>query len=278
MNIEEYIASGLLEAYILGSLTSTEHVRVAADIAANPELAAYVADMEATFQQYAISFAKQPPVELENKIWSKLETLNKHGHTPNAGIPTQQKTKNIAIEPAFRKAAQWKYAATLVALIGSLGANMLLWNESKRTQSEQSALAKQMEDMRLDHERLVLALNDYQKAKNMMADTAMQTIVMHTVVSGHPMAATIYWNKNDGAAYVAMNALPTPPSGMQYQLWAIKSGKPIDMGMLPNDMANSPTLKKIAMAVTASEAFAISLEKEGGNPTPTLVYVLGKAS
>jgi hypothetical protein len=43
-------------------------------------------------------------------------------------------------------------------------------------------------------------------------------------------------------------------------------------------MANSPAIQKIAMVITTSEAFAIPLEKEGGNPTPTLVYVMGKPS
>jgi anti-sigma-K factor RskA len=49
------------------------------------------------------------------------------------------------------------------------------------------------------------------------------------------------------------------------------------MGMLPNTMANTPAMQKVSMQVTDGEAFAISLEKEGGNPTPTTVYVLGKA-
>ncbi len=65
---------------------------------------------------------------------------------------------------------------------------------------------------------------------------------------------------------------------MQYQLWAIQGGKPVDMGVLPNGIANTPEMQKVTMVITNSEAFAISLEKEGGSPTPTMenIYVMGK--
>lgn len=281
MDIKEYIASGLIEAYILGGLSAKESAQVEADIAANPELAVIVAETEATMQQYAASFAKQPPPNLENKIWNTIQerkTSKRNTNTGSSETEILPKTKHIPFEPEYRKPVQWKYAATIVALIGSVGVNILLWNETKQFASEKTALTDQINQVRAEQQKIASELEDYQKGKNMMADTAMQTIVMHTAVAGHPMAATIYWRKTDGAAYVAMNALPAPPKGMQYQLWAIKGGKPVDMGTLPNSMANSPTIQKIAMAITSSEAFAISLEKEGGNPTPTLVYVLGKTT
>jgi anti-sigma-K factor RskA len=91
------------------------------------------------------------------------------------------------------------------------------------------------------------------------------------------MAATVYWSKGDGAAYVAMNALPKPPQGKQYQLWVIQNGKPVSMGVLPDDMANTPGMQKVNMAVMSADAFAISLEIAGGSPSPTEVYVVGKA-
>ena len=53
MNIKEYISSGILEAYVLGALSEEEQVQVVADIAAYPELAAEVAAIETTMQQFA---------------------------------------------------------------------------------------------------------------------------------------------------------------------------------------------------------------------------------
>jgi anti-sigma-K factor RskA len=41
-------------------------------------------------------------------------------------------------------------------------------------------------------------------------------------------------------------------------------------------MAEGKMVAKLPMEVKQGEAFAISLENTGGNPTPTEVYVLGK--
>ena len=66
-----------------------------------------------------------------------------------------------------------------------------------------------------------------------------------------------------------------PPKGMQYQLWVIKGDKPVDMGMIPNDMVEEGGMMKMNKTTQDGQAFAISLEKEGGNPTPTTVMVVG---
>ena len=63
------------------------------------------------------------------------------------------------------------------------------------------------------------------------------------------------------------------PSGKQYQLWAIVDGKPVDAGLI-TDCIGLCKMKRIDRA----QAFAITLEKAGGSPTPTLteMYVFGK--
>ena len=164
-------------------------------------------------------------------------------------------------------------------LIGSVALNFILWNQGKQEREERVALSTQMGKLQTNQKQLTDLLGSYQKAKSMMADTGMQTIVMHTMQKGHPMAATLYWSKSKGEAYVAIDGLPEPPKGMQYQLWVIQGGKPVDMGVLPNSMANTPLMQKVPMPVTNGEAFAISLEKAGGSSTPTMenIYVMGKA-
>jgi anti-sigma-K factor RskA len=108
----------------------------------------------------------------------------------------------------------------------------------------------------------------------------MQTVVMHTMKKGHPMAAMVYWSKAKGEAYVSAAALPMPPKGMQYQVWVMQDGKPVDIGVLPTDMSGTPAMQKVNKPVMYGDAFAITLEKEGGSPTPTMenIYVMGKAS
>ena len=68
--------------------------------------------------------------------------------------------------------------------------------------------------------------------------------------------------------------LPSPVSGKQYQLWAIADGKPVDLGVL--DKTSKMTTPK-AISLAKIQAFAITLEKDGGSPVPTMdqMYVVG---
>lgn len=275
MNIKEYIESGILEAYALGALSREEAVEVEATVAQYPELEAELRSVEAAMEQYAMASAVTPPPALQDKIWDSIQSQE----PVKAATPEAQSTKGntIPFEPTYGRAPKWRYAAMWAALIGSTVLNVVLFSQGQKAREHELALSNEMRDLQTQQQQLASAINEYSKAKDMMADTAMQTIVMHTVVKGHPMAATVYWGKGNGAAYVAMNALPKPPQGKQYQLWVIQNGKPVSMGVLPSDMANTPGMKKVDMTVMQAEAFAISLEQEGGNPTPTEVYVLGKA-
>jgi hypothetical protein len=239
-----------------------------------PELQEEVAMIEATMLGFAEQHAQEPPPGLQDKIWNAIQVAQQTSENQ----PAEHKPRLIPLQPEYRKQPlQWKYAAVWVGLIGSLAGNVFLFQQNNNHEQDKGALSLKMDSLVKKQELLAGQLDEFRNAKNMMADTAIQTIVMHTMVKGHPMAATLYWSKDKGDAYVAMDALPMPPKGMQYQLWVIQGGKPVDMGMLPNDMVNSPMMQKVKMQVTNGEAFAISLEKQGGNPTPTTVYVLGKA-
>lgn len=275
MTTQEYIESGNLEAYVLGALTPQEEAQVRADIAQNPELAKEVALLEEVLLNAAIAGAVTPPPALENNIWAAIQAAgNSTAGKPVEEPVSQQAARTIPLPASqpkvFRNAAVW------AALVISMAANGLLLFNSNRQKEELEQQTAKVNKMSHEQQSLAQKLETYRKRADMMADTGMQTIVMHTMVKGHPMAATMYWSKASGDAYVMLDALPQPPKGMQYQLWVIQDNKPVSMGTLPVDMTATASIQKVDMHITGGQAFAISLEKEGGNPTPTTVYVLGK--
>jgi anti-sigma-K factor RskA len=276
VNIKEYIESGILEAYVLGTLSPDESREVAQTVAQYPELVKELEAIETAIQQFSANTAPALPGDMEDKIWKSIQTAsnNNSQNTPPTDAP-----KVLPFQPAHNKPVQWKLAASVIGLAGSLALNAFLWNNNNKNSEATKQIASRMDSMNTQQKQLAALLDNYQKAKDMMSDTAMQTIVMHTMQKGHPMAATLYWSKENGVAYVSVDGLPAPPPGMQYQLWAIQGGKPVDMGILPNEMANTPSIQRVGKSVMGGEAFAISLEKEGGSPVPTMenIYVLGKA-
>ena len=60
---------------------------------------------------------------------------------------------------------------------------------------------------------------------------------------------------------------------MQYQLWALVDGKPVSAGMYS---AEKDT-KEILANIPKAQAFAITLEKQGGSTSPTMenMFVMG---
>lgn len=84
--------------------------------------------------------------------------------------------------------------------------------------------------------------------------------------------ATVFWNKKTKQTYINVSSLPAPPEGMQYQLWALADGVPIDVGVF--DVNGEIQLTK---KIENAQTFAVTLEEEGGKPTPNLeqLFVIG---
>ena len=92
-------------------------------------------------------------------------------------------------------------------------------------------------------------------------------------------AAKIFWMKNTGEVYIDASNLPEAPAGMQYQVWGIVDGKPVDGGMIittkNEDKFRIHKMKSFGNLKV--QAFAVTLETTGGNPTPKGdMYVMGK--
>lgn len=274
MNIKEYIESGILEAYIFDALTDEQRAEVEANIALYPELKEEVIALENSLLSLAEATSVQPPAFMQEQIWNALPQDASETRPSSSSVPNKTIELPASPKPAWQRAAIW------IALGSSVLLNFMLWSQRNTVTEEQLALQSQMDSVREQQQQLASLISDYRKEMDMMADTNMQTIVMKSIVPGHPMAATVYWNKAKGETYLAMKKLPMPPKGMQYQMWVIQDGKPVSMGVLPNEMADDNTVALLPMSVTNGQAFAISLEKEGGSPTPTAenIYVLGKTS
>src|SRR3972149_3116480 len=84
----------------------------------------------------------------------------------------------------------------------------------------------------------------------------------------------VVWNKNSKEVYLSIQSIPVPKPGMQYQFWAIVNGKPMDAGMISLTDTAVHKMKDFEDA----DAFAITLEKEGGSAKPNMkeMYAMGK--
>lgn len=279
MNTKEYIESGILEAYVLGALSAEERVAVQAAMAQYPEVAAEVASIEAAMGMLAQETAETPPAFMQEQIWKTIQAQDATVFPASENKPPINGTepKVVPLTPAVKKDNNWLRAAVWAALIGSLVTNVYLWSESRKSSHQAEEATAQVNTMNARQEAMLAQIEMYNKERSMLLDTGMKTVVMRSTQPGKDMAGMIYWSKSKGDAYLALHNMPMPPKGKQYQLWVIQEGKPVDMGVIANDMVTTNGMQKIAKAVASGQAFAISLEKEGGSPTPTMeqVFVMG---
>jgi anti-sigma-K factor RskA len=257
LNSKEIISSGLLELYTSGIASEAEKKQVEAWINQFPEVATELKNIELSLECYAIANAILPHSDVKQKLLLKMD----------AGATASVKT--IAAKPVSLNFWKWVAAASVVLLIGSTILSFTLYNKFKTAQNK----------LKATEEQLTAAT---QQSENLRQDIGVvqNKYSLPVALKGMPQmpdaVAKIFWLTNTGEVMIDASNLPDVPIGMQYQFWAIVDGQPIDGGLIiTNDKGKKIHLQKMKTFGKA-EAFAISLEKEGGNPIPTKVVSLGK--
>jgi anti-sigma-K factor RskA len=80
-------------------------------------------------------------------------------------------------------------------------------------------------------------------------------------------SANVYWDSTNSKVYLVVKNMPQLASDKQYQLWALIDNKQKSLGVF--DATDKNIILKMDSTKKA-QAFAITIEKKGGNPTPTL--------
>ena len=271
MNIQEYIASGVLESYVLGLANETEIAEIEALALKSPEIKAEIRAIEDALESYAFANAEAPPAYLQNHIWEKIAAESEVKMTKvidfdsgkEIDISEQQAPKVTGFFGSYLR------IAASVALLGSILANIYLasqWNESK----ENLSLAI---NENVELQKNVKAQEGTMMASevSMMMSPEMKMSKLVGQKGSENSTVVLAWDTKTNTVYVVRSNLPEAPVGMQYQLWAIVDDKPVDAGVF-DVKNNTQTLKKVPLP----KVFAVTLEKKGGNTAPTSdIKVLG---
>jgi len=252
VNISEYISSGIVESYVLGLASPEERSEFETMCSRYSEVLQARISFELMLERTAMQSVIQPPAGTKEKILDQIQSFGKLVTMPSFPI---------------RKISWLKYAvaACFILLAGSLYWNISLYTKNKELQNDFDTTVAKLSTMENDFR--ILQQNPNVK---MAAMTGME-------VSPQSLA-TVYWDTTSKDVYLLINNLPKPASNKQYQLWALLDGKPIDGGLIDNESFIKQNKLLIRMKnMQGAQAFAITLEKKGGNPTPEgSMYVMGK--
>jgi Anti-sigma-K factor rskA len=287
LEIKEIISSGLLELYVAGLASEAESKQVEQWSALYPEVKDELNAIEVALETYAAGNAVQPADHIKNKVMAGItgtnlaDTASGTQKTIQSNGTTLQKAPVVAI---------WKRlaAASVILLAGAAIFSVLLVNKNKNKEKELAAAKTKINNAQTEINNAQAALQKVQQAhvtahhnmEAMLSSSLVKINLQKTANAPDGCTAAIFWNKKTGEVYIDPCRMAKAPDGKTYQLWVIVNGKPVDAGIVKTGTSEEKyTIQKMKIFEKA-EGFSVTLEKEGGSPTPTLdqTYVTGKVA
>ncbi|MBO3699167.1 anti-sigma factor domain-containing protein [Roseivirga sp. E12] len=259
MDIEKYISSGILEAYVLDTLSAEERKGVEDMVNQYPELQAELEAIELSLEAVAMRTAVTPPAGLKDSILSAVEES-----TPTEA-PVQE-TKVVTME---QPSTTWKYlvaASIALALISGYMAfdYRAKWKSTNEAYAELVGNNTLMADQ---YNKVNQRLEGIERDFEVVSNTEFLRVPMAGTENALEASASVFWNKRTEELFLNIQNLKDLSEDQQYQLWAIIDGKPVDAGVF--DLGAEGLIK---MKNTASQAvaFAVTIEPKGGSEAPHL--------
>jgi anti-sigma-K factor RskA len=286
------ILSGDLELYVLGMLPGDEAAKIEQLALLFPEVQEELDRITAALVDFGQSAELAPSPAVKAALMQQLQAMQEAEKAATAPVVPLQSGRYInnfetgqqaatevpvipmRIKPSSRRT--WLAAASFIGFILALSGVIFFAAKNRQQRGEIASLQQNLKTLN----RNVVTLQRDNLAVNQMVNMLQSDVykkIKLTAVPGKPDALVqLMWNQQTKEVFINDLSLPHTPAGKQYQLWAIVDGKPVDAGMLKGTKNRIQQMKTFARA----DAFAITLEQQGGSPVPTMeaMYVMGGAS
>jgi len=277
--VKTYIESGILELYVLGQLNDQEQREVEVMAAKYPEVKQEMEAIEIAMEQYAIANSVAPSKDLSNDIMQQISGSGTFQSVEVVlNLPPPLEADNTAKVLQLNADSGTKIRNLRIALVACAALLVISVVALFSARTELGDARNQIASLSADKEKFTSTVNfmkqnneDLQKIVNMNSDPNWKTVNLAGTPMDPKAKMVVYWHVS--ANHVMMDnsrmALPVNDKDHQYQLWALVNGKPVDLGVFdvnPDTATILVNMKDIASAQT----FAVTLEKRGGSPAPTM--------
>ena len=259
MDIKAYIESGIIEAYVLDLANESEKAEFEQLCSQYPELVAARRNIEQRLEVHAREEAVAPPPEVKVKVLEAIGNLNSRPGTainPPKIVNIENSQRPVRSSGLLRFVA----AASVILLIGMAYLYYKTTNEIKDLSSTNDRLKESLNTKDS-------ILNRITEEEKIVKDPNTTVVNMVGTQVAPRSSANIYWDSTSANVFLVVKNMPKLPSDQQYQLWALIDGKPKDLGVF--DATDEKVILKMKNTQKA-QAFAITIEKKGGAPSPTL--------
>ncbi len=254
--------------YVLGSLSPDEQRAFEGHLASCDECQTEVRSLGAVVGAlpYAAADA-EPSVHLRGRVLRAATAIREPSHV----VPFESRARTTASRgPRASNLAGWLLAAA--SLLMATGVGMYAMTLQGRLDRVQGQLVDAMARLQETQQQL--------QAANSATTTARASLALLTAsdaldlrLNGQPPAPAArgraFVSRSRGLLFAATN-LPALPDNRTYQLWFLTPGAPVSAGLLRPDEQGSVTVRfDIAAEAPVPTGMAVSIEPEGGVPSPT---------
>ncbi len=275
MDIQSYINSGRVEHFVLG-LSSPDDAREMERFAAeHPAFRAEIERIHEALAKLASANAIQPPSGLKAKIMTEIDRLAAGQPERPRSKPAEPVKKPVQQAPTEDFAPRqkpvsfgflWGWAAAALVAIGAA----YLWKQNSDLNTQLDAQTTRANEAVAKYDQLEKDCSaksqheeNLRKQIAFARDAATKSVVLRGVEKSPNSVASVIFNAEKKQAFIEVNSLPAPPTGKQYQLWAIRGEEKVSMGVF--DLPKVPGDFIAVPFVDSPDAFAVTLENQGGS-------------
>jgi anti-sigma-K factor RskA len=253
VNIQEYISTGILEAYVLGELSTNERAEVEKNLMQYPELRLELLRIEEASELLLMKVAIAPRKEVKARLFEKIKVE-----------PVGKEVSMVS-----NSLRMWRLAAAASIALAMLSSYMAYtyWSKWRNTESDLSELLAQNQRMAEDYNKVNQRIDKIEADIKVTDNPAFTRILLKGTPNAPQSLASVYWNENTQELYLSIQSMKQLSQENQYQLWAIIDGKPVDAGVFDSALSGLSKMKDIGKGVTT---FAVTIEPRGGKTSPTL--------
>ena len=245
--LQIFMASGLLDSYILGTTTLNENLEVESYIAEYPEVEAEYARLQENLEILAKAHTVEAPKYILNAIMEKI----------SEDTPVIQ----MVSSPTHKRAPWFSIAASVAALIFA-GTAFSLYEQNISLTLENQVVVDEIFDLRSDiadnNNKLENVMLEFMKLNN----PETEKYVLRGNSRAKNLKTVAYINAVDKTSMIDIVSLPKLPENQTYQIWAELQDRMVNLGILDESERNK--LKTIPYMEDAL-GLSITIEQKSGS-------------
>jgi len=256
LDINNYISSGILEQYVLGTLTQEERLEVERLSEKHLIIKQEILEISNSFEKYARAHQIQVDPGVENTIFSNLPDKISSGTAPQNEISDQ-----------VNKA--WKYSSIFFMLSCVAGCFILL-NQKETIENSRILLEKNS----VSCDSLIQTEKEKVRIYANLVSPQTKNLTLAPADKYGESGLKLYYNKDEKSNTLQWINAPGLEKGKVYQLWYFgEDGVPN-----PLETFDEKNVLIQLSYIEDAKMYAFTIEPEGGSRVPTMDNLIGTVS